>query len=63
MDFFYPEAANERKVKERVMKCYEAANPTKISEVDKFIKRYKGKEHVLFAQLRNKYEKFPECQY
>jgi hypothetical protein len=62
MDFFYPEAAKERKIRERVLRCYEAANPSKISEVDKFIERYKGREHVLFSQLKNKYERIPECQ-
>jgi hypothetical protein len=61
MDYFYPEAAAERKVRDRVLRCYEAANPTKVSEVDKFVQKYKGREHALFAQLRNKYEKFPEC--
>jgi hypothetical protein len=52
----------ERKVRERVMRCYEVANPTKISEVDKFIERYRGREHILFAQLKSKYEKYPECR-
>lgn len=61
MDFFYPEAAKERQTMARVVRCYEAANPTKVSEVEKFVKKYKGREHALFAQLRNKYEKFPEC--
>lgn len=61
MDFLYPEAAKMRKVTERVTRCYEAANPSKLSEVDKFIQKYKGKEESLFAQLRNKYPKHPEC--
>ena len=63
VDYIYPEAAKERRIRERVTQCYEAANPTKISEVDKFIKKYKGREHVLFAQLRTKYQKYPECNY
>lgn len=63
MDFMYPEAKTERIVRDRVISCYEAANPTKLSEVDRFVKRYKGKEHVLFAQLKAKYPKVPECQY
>eukprot|EP01038_Epipyxis_sp_PR26KG_P013179 gene13179-17657_t len=61
-DYFYPEAARERQLKERVLKCYESANPSKLAEVDKFVQRYKGREEVLFAQLRNKYPKHPECQ-
>jgi hypothetical protein len=52
----------ERKVRERVMRCYEVADPTKISEVDKFVERYRGREHILFAQLKSKYEKYPECR-
>jgi hypothetical protein len=62
MDYLYPQSKMERKVRERVMRCYEVANPTKISEVDKFIERYRGREHILFAQLKNKYERYPECQ-
>lgn len=59
----YPTAAKERRIRERVVRCYEAANPTKLAEVDKFIARYRDREYALFAQLRTKYEKFPECQY
>ena len=62
MDYLYPDSAAERRIRERVVKCYEAANPKKMSEIDKFIKKYKGKEYALFAQLRSKYEKYPECQ-
>ncbi len=63
MDYLYPENAKARVVRERVIRCYEAANPSKVDEVDKFVERYKGREHVLFAQLRTKYQKYPECQY
>lgn len=57
----YPEAAKTRKFRDRVVRCYETANPSKISEVDDLIAKYQNKEHVLFAKLRAKYEKFPEC--
>lgn len=57
----YPEAAQLRKVRENVVRCYEAANPTKLAEVDAFIEKYSGRQHVLYAKLRNKYHKFPEC--
>lgn len=60
-DMMYPEAKAQRIVRERVIKCYEAANPTKLNEVDKIIEKYKGREHALFAQLRSKYAKHPEC--
>ena len=60
-DYLYPEAAQQRLVRERVTRCYEAANPSKVSEVDKFIMRYKGNEERLFANLKEKYGKFREC--
>jgi hypothetical protein len=63
MDFFYPEAAKERQFRDKIMRCYEVANPSKVSEVDKFVERYKGRENVLFAQLRNKYPKKAQCQF
>eukprot|EP01040_Poterioochromonas_malhamensis_P008826 gene8826-9561_t len=63
MDFLYPQAAADRKVRDRVLRCYEVANPSKVAEVDKFVERYRGREHILFSQLRAKYEKYPECQY
>ena len=57
----YPEAKAERLIKERVTRCYEAANPTKLSEIDKIVNKYKGRETVLYAQLRNKYPKVQQC--
>jgi hypothetical protein len=63
MDFLYPENVKTRKVREHVIRCYEVANPSKLDEVDKFVERYQGREHVLFAQLKHKYEKYPECRY
>ena len=49
-------------MRERVLRCYEAANPSKVGEIDQFLEKYKGREHVLFAQLRNKYGmKFQQC--
>jgi len=62
IDYMYPEAAATRKFKEKIMNCYEIANPTKLSDVDKFIAKYQGRETALYAQLRNKYRKVPECQ-
>jgi hypothetical protein len=57
----YPEAKALREMKARVTKCYEVANPTKLSEIDNIVEKYKNKERTLFAQLRNKYTKFPQC--
>jgi len=61
VDYIYPEAAANRKIRERVMGCYEIANPSKLADVDKFIAKYKGRETVLYAQLRSKYNKVPDC--
>ena len=61
-DFFFPEAAVERKLREQVLRCYSVANPKKVNEIDHFMEKYKGKEHILFSQLRNKYGmKYPQC--
>lgn len=62
MDYLYPTDAIARRIRERVVKCYEAANPSKLKDVDRFIEKYKGNEHKLFAVLKGKYEKVPECQ-
>lgn len=61
VDYIYPEAAANRKIRERVMGCYEIANPSKIADVDKFIAKYKGRETALYAQLRSKYSKVSDC--
>mmetsp|Transcript_5368 Transcript_5368/g.5533 ORF Transcript_5368/g.5533 Transcript_5368/m.5533 type:complete len:130 (+) Transcript_5368:160-549(+) len=60
-DYFFPQAARQRSHRDRLIRCYSAANPKKVSEVDYLLKKYKGHEHILFAQLSNKYEKTPEC--
>lgn len=57
----YPEAKALRQTRERVTRCYESANPAKLNEVDKIVDKYRGREHVLFAQLRAKYPKHSEC--
>ena len=50
MFLFYQEAS-ARKYKEKVVQCYNVANPKKLDEVDKILKKYKGNEHVLFSQV------------
>eukprot|EP01041_Mallomonas_annulata_P006418 gene6418-12976_t len=50
IDYLYPDAARMRQLRQRVTKCYSAANPKKLSEVDYIMEKYKGKEYVLFAQ-------------
>ena len=43
------------KIKDEVIRIYEAYNPTKISEVDKILSKYSGREMELIAKLKSKY--------
>eukprot|EP01031_Cornospumella_fuschlensis_P031443 gene31443-38008_t len=61
MDFMYPQAAQQRRIRERLVRCFEAVQPAKLNEVDYLLKKYEGKEHVMFTKLKNKYPKHPEC--
>lgn len=63
MDYLDPEGARVRQTRQPLEKCYNAANPSKVDEIDYIMKKYQGREQRLFAQLRTKYgEKHPECQ-
>lgn len=48
-------------VRERVIKCYKTANPSKVRDVKKILEKYRGDEHGLFVMLRNRYPSFREC--
>lgn len=61
-DMVYPEAATERLIRSRLQRCYSAAKPNEVVDIDKILKKYKKKEGALFANLSNKYSKIPECQ-
>jgi hypothetical protein len=61
-DMVYPEAATERLIRSRLQRCYSAAKPNEVVDIDKILKKYKKKEGTLFASLSNKYSKIPECQ-
>lgn len=60
-DMMYPKAAADRLIRERLNRCYAAAKPKEVVDIDKIIKKYLGKEKTLFATLRNKYSKHPDC--
>lgn len=61
-DYFYPEEAQARGFAARLRRCYDAAGQQdKLASVDETIKKYQGKEHILFSKIRAKYEKYPEC--
>lgn len=61
-DMMYPKLAAARIIRERVQKCYAAAKPNEVVDIEKIMKKYAGKETVLLASLRNKYAKFSACQ-
>jgi hypothetical protein len=62
MDFLYPEAAQNRLLHDRLLRCYDVANPEKVKDIDHILKKYKGKEGRLFAMVTDKYgEDYPAC--
>lgn len=61
-DYFYPHQAVLRAMRTRLERCYSLAKPGEVVDVDKIMKKYEGKEDILFSILRNKYPKFGECQ-
>lgn len=63
MDYLYPEAAKLRQFRDRLVKCYDVANPAKLSDIDSIVEKAKddrARQSVL-AKLRNKYSKFSSC--
>lgn len=60
-DMVYPEAATDRLIRSRLQRCYSAAKPNEVVDIEKILKKYKKKEGALFANLSNKYSKIPEC--
>jgi hypothetical protein len=61
-DYFYPDEAMNRRLRAKLVRCYSAVNPDKLNTVDETLKKYKGKEHILFSRLKAKYEENEECQ-
>lgn len=41
-----------RKQKQRLERCYNVANPSKVADVDYLMKKYEGNEAKLFGQVR-----------
>lgn len=60
-DIMYPKAAAARTIRDKIQRCYSAAKPKEVVDIEKIMKKYDGRETALFANLRNKYSKFPEC--
>lgn len=40
-----------RRIREPIVKCYNAANPNKLSDIDYLMKKYEGNEIKLYAQV------------
>jgi len=49
--------------KARLTEIYQAKNPSKVSKVDQFLKKYAGKEHALYSKVCKKYGMTPKAQY
>ena len=62
-DYFFPEAAKTRKVRESLRKCFDIADPPMLSQIDDLLIKYDGRERIMFAKLSRKYAKVPQCQY
>lgn len=50
-DIVYPQNAKMRDIRNPLVRCYSAANPSKLSEIDYLLKKYEGKEHRLYDQV------------
>ena len=61
IDILYPEAAATRRIRDKVIACYEVANPEKVYNIDEVMNKYKGKESLLVYRLAEKYGKYEEC--
>jgi hypothetical protein len=62
-DYMYPEAAKDNRLRTLLVRCYTAANPSKLNEIESLVKKYSKHDYVLRAKLREKYENYPECQF
>ena len=51
----------ERLIREKLMKCYNVAEPKKTSEISTIMKEIKGKESDYIEKLHKKYHRFEEC--
>ena len=62
MDIIYPDYAKANAITSKVNRCYASADMSKLDQVPKFVEKYKGNEHRLFAILTDKYgDKHHEC--
>jgi hypothetical protein len=64
MDYMFPQQAALRSVRESIMECYLASNPSKVGDVDKLMDKFKGTEKKLMRELRKKYgEDYTQCRF
>ena len=50
-DYVYPESARVRELRNPLVRCYSAANPSKVNDIDHLLEKYKGNEHRLYDQV------------
>jgi hypothetical protein len=60
-DYLNPGLEESRLIRQRLVTCYDAADPSKLSNIDTIMTKYKGREHQLFARLNEKYSKVSQC--
>lgn len=63
LDYLYPEQAQERMIRNRLVNCYTEVAPEKLGSIDSFMKKYKGREMKLLQNLELKYPKVSECAF
>jgi len=68
MNIFFPQLSSTStsgeplwKIEDRVRECYKVANPSKLNDVSKIVKKYGKKPEKLYRQLDSKYNQFSEC--
>lgn len=49
--------------RERITKIYTEKQPTKLDEIEKFLEKYKGQEHILYLKVCKKYSVVEEEEY
>lgn len=62
MDYFNPTAAHKLQYRKVLTRCFEAADSSQLPKIDSYLEKYDGRENIMFAKLRRKYPKIPECQ-
>ena len=60
-EMIWPVDQSQVIARKQLVNCYTIADPSKLSNIDSLLNKYKGKEHKLLGKLGEKYPKTPEC--